>query len=108
MCGFPGGSVVQNPFLLMQETQVQSLVGEDPTYGGETKPMRHSQPLSLRASPEASTSEAHTPYSSCSTAREATATRSPHAARKRGPSPTARGKPPHRNEDLLQPKYINR
>ena len=60
MGGFPGGSMVQNPFLLMQETQVQSLVGEDPTYGGETKPMRHSRPLSLCASLEASTSEAHT------------------------------------------------
>ena len=60
MWGFPGGSVVKN-HLLMQETQVQSLVREDPTYRGETKPMCYNQLLSLCSSLEASTTKAHTP-----------------------------------------------
>ena len=38
--GFPGGSAVKNP-LPKQETQVQSLIREDLTCQGATKPIRH-------------------------------------------------------------------
>ena len=38
--GFPGGAVVKNP-PAMQGTRVQTLVREDPTCRGATKPMRH-------------------------------------------------------------------
>ena len=37
---FPGGAVVENR-LPMPGTQVRSLVREDPTCHGATKPMRH-------------------------------------------------------------------
>ena len=37
--GFPGGSVVKN--CLMQKARIQSLVQEDPTRGGATKPIHH-------------------------------------------------------------------
>ena len=39
--GFPGGSVVKNLFVSMQETWVQSLIWEDPTCQGATKPVCH-------------------------------------------------------------------
>ena len=38
--GFPGGPVVKN-CLAMQQTSVLSLVWEDPTCCGATKPVRH-------------------------------------------------------------------
>ena len=38
--GFPGGSVVKNT-LAVQETQVRSLIQEDPTCCGATKPRHH-------------------------------------------------------------------
>jgi len=39
--GFPGGSVVKSP-PAMQETWVQSLLQEDPTYHRATKPVHQS------------------------------------------------------------------
>ena len=38
--GFPGGAVIRN-HLPMQGTRVRSLVREDPTCRGATKPVRH-------------------------------------------------------------------
>ena len=39
--GFPGGSGVKNIHLPVQETQVRSLVWEDPTHRGAIKPVYH-------------------------------------------------------------------
>ena len=39
VCGFPGGSVVKN-CLPVQETWTQTLIREDPTSRGATKPVR--------------------------------------------------------------------
>ena len=79
--GFPGGSVAEI-HLPRQETLVQSLIPEDPTCFGETKP-HAAQLLSLGSraresqllSPCVATTEAHVPSSRCSPAREATAVR---------------------------------
>ena len=39
--GFPGGSVVKESTLRMQGTWVRSLILEDPTCQGATKPVNH-------------------------------------------------------------------
>ena len=75
--------------LPMQGTQVQSLVREDPTRHGATKPMRHNywacalQPVSHNYwSPRATTTEACAPRARTLQQREATAMRSPCTAMK--------------------------
>ena len=58
--------------LPIQQTWVRSLVWEDPTYHGATKPMHDN-------------SRACTPWSPCSTTKEAVAMRSPHTATRENP-----------------------
>ena len=55
--GFPGGSVVQN-LLPIQETQFRSLIWEDPTCHGATKPMQHRTICPVLLSLGATTAEA--------------------------------------------------
>ena len=82
--GFPGGSVVKNPPANVQE-QVQSLVWEDPTWLGATKPMHSYWACVLET--RSPSYWAHRPQllkppapEPTSTRREATAMRSPRTA----------------------------
>ena len=64
--GFPGGAAVKNP-PANAGAQVRSLVQEDPTRCGATKPVRHNyracalEPEPQILSPRATTTEARTP-----------------------------------------------
>ena len=75
----------------MQETWVRSLVWEDPTRHGATKPMSHILSLCSRTwepqllSPQAATIEACMPYSLRSVSREVTAMRGLCAATREEP-----------------------
>ena len=86
---FPGGPVVKNLPPNAGDTG-RSLVREDLTSDGVTKPMCHNYwahtvgPASCNT--ETTRTEASTPYSPCSTAREATTMRSPHTTRRVTPA----------------------
>ena len=73
--------------LAMQGTRVRSLVWEDPTCRGATKPVRHNY-WACALEPTSHNYWAHVPQllkSPCSTTREATAMRSPRTAMKSSP-----------------------
>ena len=57
---FPGGAVVKNPPSNAGDT-VQSLVWEDPTCRGATKPMSHSYLARVPPLPKPPASRAHAP-----------------------------------------------
>ena len=86
----------------MQETHVRSLVREDLTCRGATKPACHS----YRAWEQLGTtaSEACLPESPCSTTREATAMRSRHTTTKSRPRSPQLEKSLCSNKDPAQPK----
>ena len=86
--GFPQGSVVKN-LLLMQGTQVQLLVWEDPTFLRATKVRTTTEPVL---------------QGPCSETREATIMRSPSTATKSSPGLPQLEKSPRSNEDLAQTK----
>ena len=77
--------------LSVQETQVQSMVGDDPTCHGATKPMYHNywacapEPGNCNCWAACHSCRAGVPWSLGSAAREATAIRSPHATTREKP-----------------------
>ena len=79
----------------MLGTQIRPLLWEDSTCSKAIKPVSPNYWVST-LEPRAATSEAHAPWSLCSTAREATARESPRTA--------TRESPVHSNEDSGESK----
>ena len=89
-------------YLPMQETQVKSLVRDDPTCCEATK--SEPQLLSLCSRDGAATTEAHAPYSPCSMTRDATTVRHPCTAPRVGPATHNQNKVSFTNKDPTQPE----
>ena len=98
---FPGGPVVKNPPVNAEETRVWSLVWEDPTCQGGTKPMHGNhwawQPQRWKPTlePVLCNKRSH-----CNEKPE-------HPTREQPPLATAK-QSPHSKEDPRQPKLINK
>ena len=90
----------------IQETQVRTLIWEDPTCWGTTEPVSHNY-WACEPAPEpgSTATEACAPSSQCSATGEATPMRSPRTTTESSPcSPQLGKKNPWSNEDPAQPK----
>ena len=89
----------------MQETQVQSLICQDPTCRGTTTPMYHNY-WACALEPGSCNYWSPRAWSPCSATREVTATKSSHISLQLESSPRSPQleQSPHSNKDLAQPK----